>query len=401
MVTVGVVDFDWCCVETPESEILLGNSDPLFRTGGTGDNKTVVVQGELPHERNRRGGPGWWMDLDGVWRGPEEWPEDYPPIDGWVLNDLDQWCSPGESEGMTDLLPARRAPEPKIEPAVVDTLSRQAQSDRRAMYTVAGVVGGACLLLAAVLIVITQAGAASNGEPGSDEPDVVFAAETDQDRINRQRALSLEAPAVARQNLVELPETPAAAGSTVFDPVEWIPVEEGCVDVVEAVLIARSSSPIVWADQLQCVPDRGQWRDRYLDVTLTRILEADVVALVPPAVAFASGGASWSSATRQAYVTDQHHPATLQIISAGAGHNPRAQDPSAWKPSSPDIWCAYAVDWISVKTHWQLSVTSAERAALDEMLDTCDSSTTSGADPETVVIDRLAAPDIELLVAAE
>ncbi len=340
------------------------------------------------------------MDLDGVWRAPSEWPEDYPPLDGWLRNDLGQWSPPGDSCAASDQLVGVRSIEPKTEPVRMPTVSRQAQADRRAMYTVAGVVGGACLLLAAALIVITQAGAVSNGEPKPDEPDVVFASENDQDLIDRQRAMALEAPEIARQNLRLLSATEAIDPAD-FDPVAWAPVEEGCLGLAESVLIARSNVPVVWADQLECVPDRGEWNDRYLEATLTRTLEANVVTLIPPAVVHASGGSTWSPATRQAYVADQNHPATLQIVSAGAGHNPRGQDPSAWRPSSPDIWCAYAVDWISVKTHWQLAVTDSERSALDEMLDTCDSATSSGADPSTVVLEQLAAPDIEHLVAPD
>lgn len=339
------------------------------------------------------------MDLDGLWRAPEEWPEDYPPIAGWLRDETGRWRAPDEGQAPPDLLPALWVSQVVEESPPIQTLSRQAQADRRAMYTVAGVVAGACLLLAAAIVLIAQAGASAPDErPDSDVPDVVFAAETDEDRLNKLRELALAAPALARQSLDEIPDTPPGSDTEAFDPANWVFEEDGCLDVAEQVLIARSRIPIVWADQLECVPDGGQWTDRYLDTTLTRTLEADVVALVPPAVVYASGGALWSPATRQAYVSDQRHGATLQIVSAGGGHNPRAQDPAAWKPSSREIWCAYAVDWISVKTHWQLTVNSDERAALTEMLDTCDSPNSAGADPETVVSDRLVAPEIELIV---
>ncbi len=342
------------------------------------------------------------MDLDGLWRAPEEWPEDYPPIAGWLRDETGRWRAPDDGQAPPDLLPAVWVSQSAEESPPVQTLSRQAQADRRAMYTVAGVVAGACLLLAAAIVLIAQAGASAPDEgPDSDVPDVVFAAETDEDRLNKLRELALAAPAIARQSLDEIPETTPESDTEAFDPANWVFEEDGCLDLAEQVLIARSRIPIVWADQLECVPDRGQWVDRYLDTTLTRTLEADVVALVPPSVVHASGGALWSPATRQAYVSDQRHGATLQIVSAGAGYNPRAQDPAAWKPSSREIWCAYAVDWISVKTHWQLTVNSDERAALTEMLDTCDSPNSLGADPRTVVSDRLVAPEIELIVAPE
>ena len=34
-------------------------------------------------------------------------------------------------------------------------------------------------------------------------------------------------------------------------------------------------------------------------------------------------------------------------------------------------WCQYATDWVMIKSNWQLSVSRAEWAALDEMLATC------------------------------
>jgi hypothetical protein len=36
-----------------------------------------------------------------------------------------------------------------------------------------------------------------------------------------------------------------------------------------------------------------------------------------------------------------------------------------------DYWCTYARDWITVKAYWKLNVTTAEKAALNDMLGTC------------------------------
>jgi hypothetical protein len=47
------------------------------------------------------------------------------------------------------------------------------------------------------------------------------------------------------------------------------------------------------------------------------------------------------------------------------------QDPSQWKPPNHDFWCTYATDWVTVKSYWKLTVTSAEKAALLDMLTTC------------------------------
>lgn len=373
-----------------------------------GDSESVVLQGELPPERNRRGGPGWWMDLDGIWRAPEEWPEDVPPLSGWVRGVDGRW-GPPDSESIAQDTARQPSQLPAVlvaeAPPVEKRISRQAQSDRRAILIVMGVLGAAAILLAGAIILITQAGAEVEAER-PELPGVIYAAETDEVRAQRQRAAAALAPEQAVFDLAQLPvrdglEVAVSDGvSGVFDPQDWTVVDDGCLDLREVVLVERSQVPITWADQLECVPDGGRWVDRNLGTTLNRVHEADVVLLVPAQVVFASGGSMWSTSTQQAYLSDQLHPATLQIVAAGAGNNPRGQDPSAWRPASQQIWCAYAVDWISVKSHWQLDVSADEKLALEEMLATCDEPSSRGADPETVLIDTLVAPQIETITAA-
>lgn len=45
-----------------------------------------------------RRGPGWWMDLEGQWNPPEEWPESNPPLPGWVRDPDGLWTEPIISE---------------------------------------------------------------------------------------------------------------------------------------------------------------------------------------------------------------------------------------------------------------------------------------------------------------
>ena len=128
---------------------------------------------------------------------------------------------------------------------------------------------------------------------------------------------------------------------------------------------------------------------------MTSMLDVEVALRVPAAVAHVSGAADWSDSTRQSFLTDLEHPATLEVIRADSGHNPRGEDPSSWKPGSPSRWCAYAVDWVAVKHRWDLSVTAAEMVALADMIDTCDLATSSGADPATVLVNPVSVPTIE------
>jgi hypothetical protein len=61
----------------------------------------------------------------------------------------------------------------------------------------------------------------------------------------------------------------------------------------------------------------------------------------------------------------------LIAVSASSNRAKGDQDPSTWKPKATGSWCEYAEDWIAVKTVWKLTVTTAEKAALTDMLEKC------------------------------
>lgn len=46
-------------------------------------------------------------------------------------------------------------------------------------------------------------------------------------------------------------------------------------------------------------------------------------------------------------------------------------DPSEWKPANTNWWCYYARHWTDVKYDWDLTITAAEKNALQDMLGTC------------------------------
>ena len=92
--------------------------------------------------------------------------------------------------------------------------------------------------------------------------------------------------------------------------------------------------------------------------------------MVPLANAWRSGAKNWTDNQREQFANDLTRP---QLLAVDASDN-RAkgdQDPAQWKPPNQAFWCAYATNWITVKAHWQLTVTTAEKAALRGMLGTC------------------------------
>jgi hypothetical protein len=114
----------------------------------------------------------------------------------------------------------------------------------------------------------------------------------------------------------------------------------------------------------------GQWVSPYDKVSFTDPAKMDIDHMVPLANAWRSGADKWTDQKRGDFANDLTRP-QLHAVSASANRAKGDQDPSQWKPSNRDFWCQYAQDWITVKLYWKLSVTTAEKAALTDMLKTC------------------------------
>lgn len=146
----------------------------------------------------------------------------------------------------------------------------------------------------------------------------------------------------------------------------WASQGGGC-DTRDVVLKRDGKDVKVTAD---CKITSGTWESPYNGKTYTKPLDLDIDHLVPLGNAWLSGAKNWTDDQRKAFANDLTRP---QLIAVDLTDN-RAkgdQNPSQWKPPSHDYWCEYAEDWITVKSYWKLTVTSAEKSALEDMLGTC------------------------------
>ncbi|AGL21429.1 HNH endonuclease family protein [Actinoplanes sp. N902-109] len=114
----------------------------------------------------------------------------------------------------------------------------------------------------------------------------------------------------------------------------------------------------------------GTWTSLYDGVKITDPAKVDIDHMVPLANAWRSGAGKWTTDKREDFANDLDDP-QLVAVSASSNRSKGDQDPSTWKPKATSSWCSYAKDWIAVKAHWKLSVTSAERDALNDMLEKC------------------------------
>jgi len=114
----------------------------------------------------------------------------------------------------------------------------------------------------------------------------------------------------------------------------------------------------------------GRWVSVYDNKTFTDPSDVDIDHMVPLANAWRSGADEWDDDRRADFANDLTRPQLL-AVSASSNRAKGDQDPSQWKPPNREFWCEYAQDWIAVKHYWKLTVTSAEKDALADMLETC------------------------------
>ena len=145
----------------------------------------------------------------------------------------------------------------------------------------------------------------------------------------------------------------------------WRVPDSSC-DVRDAALIRDGQDVVVGEG---CAVERGRWRDPYTTRTYTDPLDIDIDHIVPLANAYSSGASAWGEAERERYAND---PDNLLSVEDNANQEKGDKGPEAWKPPNRAIWCWYARAWIGVKADYALTVNPQEKAALRQMLSTCE-----------------------------
>ncbi|KAL3458920.1 hypothetical protein BJX64DRAFT_291698 [Aspergillus heterothallicus] len=174
--------------------------------------------------------------------------------------------------------------------------------------------------------------------------------------------------AVAQTQLAAL--TVASAGSSsgydrdLFP--HWISQGSSC-DTRDLVLVRDGTGVTTGSG---CSISGGSWYSPYDGDTWTQASDVDIDHVVPLANAWRSGASEWTTDEREAFANDLDNP---QLIAVTDNVNQQKSDsgPEEWIPPLSSYHCTYGKMWVAVKYTYGLTVTSAEKSALEGLLDAC------------------------------
>ena len=146
----------------------------------------------------------------------------------------------------------------------------------------------------------------------------------------------------------------------------WTTVSGSC-NTRETVLQRDGSGVVVDG---ACAATSGSWFSPYDGITETAASDIDIDHVVPLAEAWRSGASSWTTSRRQSFANSLSTP-QLIAVTDNSNQSKGDRDPAAWRPTRTTFHCTYARMWIGTKHQWGLSLQSAEKSALQSMLNTC------------------------------
>jgi hypothetical protein len=121
-----------------------------------------------------------------------------------------------------------------------------------------------------------------------------------------------------------------------------------------------------------CVVLSGVLEDPYTGRNLpydrSQASQIEIDHVVAVAAAWRSGAWAWTPQQRRRFANDVDN---LMAADKTANQDKRSQTPDNWKPPRRQAWCEYARRYVTAKSRYALTVTTAEGDGLKQMLGTC------------------------------
>ena len=166
----------------------------------------------------------------------------------------------------------------------------------------------------------------------------------------------------------------------------WSDDDGDCRNTRQEVLIAESAIAVTFhSSGEECQVAAGRWEGPYTGEVVSNAADLDIDHMVPLQNAHRSGGWAWERDRKREFANHLGYANHLIAAVSSANRSKGSRGPEEWRPPLESYWCTYAVDWVTIKRDWELTVTEAEYAALSEMLSTCPA-------PVLLQPDRAAAP---------
>ena len=151
----------------------------------------------------------------------------------------------------------------------------------------------------------------------------------------------------------------------------WTDEDGDCQNARQEVLFVESSIAVTFQTEDRCRVATGLWEGPYTGTAVDDPGDLDVDHMVPLQNAHRSGGWRWSPERKRQYANYLGYDNHLIATTSSANRSKGSKGPEEWRPPLEDYWCTYAIDWVSIKNEWGLTVTEVEYVALSEMLATC------------------------------
>ena len=152
----------------------------------------------------------------------------------------------------------------------------------------------------------------------------------------------------------------------------WTDADGDCQDARNEVLVAESQTAVSYRTDRRCRVAGSEWLAPFSNTVVTDPGKLDVDHMVPLGNAHASGASNWSAEQRERYANYLDDPQHLIAVTASANRSKGARGPDQWKPEDRGYWYQYAMDWITIKDTWDLTITQAELTGLNQMLYMCN-----------------------------
>lgn len=117
-----------------------------------------------------------------------------------------------------------------------------------------------------------------------------------------------------------------------------------------------------------CRITAGSWYDPFTGETTEDSSSLDIDHIVPLGYAASHGGNDWSEDRKEEFANDHLN---LRAVSASENRSKGADGPSDYMPPNEEHHCEYAIIWVDTVYQYDLSVTAADRRALEDALATC------------------------------